>query len=75
MGRVVRQMGKAEDGQLSGIQDAVTSMLDDYESFMGSDLITYLCVWREAAQKHQASRAKQAVAATPPPASRQRRAG
>ena len=46
MGRVVRQMGKADDGQLSGIQDAVTSMLDGYELFMGSDLITYLCVWR-----------------------------
>jgi len=75
MGRVVREMGKAGDGQLSGIQDAVTSMLDDYESFMGSELITYLCVWREAAQKHQANRAKRAVAATPLPANGQRRAG
>jgi hypothetical protein len=46
MGRVVRQMGKAEDGQLSGIQAAVTSMRDDYDSFMGGDLITYLCFSR-----------------------------
>lgn len=44
---------------------AVTSMLDGYELFMGSDLITYLCVWREAAQKHLANRAKHAAGVTP----------
>jgi hypothetical protein len=75
MGRVVREMGKADDDELAGIQNAVTSLLDCYESFMGGDLITYLCVWREAAQKHQANRAKEAVTATPLHAPSQRRAG
>jgi hypothetical protein len=65
MGRVVRDMGKADDGQLASIQDAVTSLLDSFEQFMGSDLATSLCVWREAAQKHLANRAKPAAGVTP----------
>lgn len=64
MGRVVRDMGKADEGQLAAIQDAVSSLLDRFEPFMGGDLITYLCVWREAAQKHQANRAKQSTGVT-----------
>lgn len=64
MSRVVRDMGKADDSQLASIRDAVSSLLDQFEPFMGGDLVTYLCTWREAAQKHQANRAKQAARVT-----------
>lgn len=63
MGRVVREMGKADDTQLAGIRDAVTDLLGRYEEFMGGDLVTYLCTWREAAQQHQERRAAPAAAA------------
>jgi hypothetical protein len=56
VGRVVREVGQADDGQLAGIQADVTKLLGDYERFMGGDLVTYLCTWREAAQRHQARR-------------------
>jgi hypothetical protein len=65
MGRVVREMGKADDAQLAGFQESVSRLLGEFESFMGGDLVTYLCVWREAAKKHQAARAGQATAPTP----------
>jgi hypothetical protein len=39
--------------QLAGIQAAVTQLLDAYETFMGGTLIEALCLWREAAQRHQ----------------------
>ena len=58
MGRASRDMAKADDGQLAGIQEAVTGLLDQFERFMGGDLVTSLCVWRETAQKHHASRSK-----------------
>ena len=64
MGRVARELGKADDGQLAGIQDAVTSLLNQFEPYMGGDLVTFLCVWREAAQKHQSERAKRAAGVT-----------
>ena len=56
MGRVVRNMGRADDAQLYGIDDSVTRLLDAYEQFMGGDLVTYLCAWREAAQLHRVRR-------------------
>jgi len=64
MSRVVRDMGKADDGHLAGIQDAVTRLLGDYEQFMGNDLVTFLCAWREAAQRRQVRRSAQEAAVT-----------
>ena len=59
---VMRDMGKADDAQLAGIQAAVTQLLDAYETFMGGTLVEALCLWREAAQRHHERRARQAEA-------------
>jgi hypothetical protein len=59
-----RDMGKADDAQLAGIRESATQLLDAYERFMGGTLVEALCLWREAAQRHQEHRARQA-AATP----------
>ena len=53
----VRDIGKADDAELTGIQDAATVMLGKYEQFMGGDLVEALCLWREAAQRQQGRRA------------------
>lgn len=50
MGRVTRDIGKADDDQLVGIDLAVSDLLDRFGCFIGGDLQTYLCVLREAAQ-------------------------
>jgi len=63
---VVRDMGKAGDEELAGIQAAVSDLLDKYESRMGGDLVIALCRWREAAERHHKQRAA-AVDATVTP--------
>jgi hypothetical protein len=54
---VVRDMGKADDDQLTAIQDGAAHLLDDFEQFMGSHLVEALCLWREAAKRQQERRA------------------
>ena len=54
---VVRDMGKADDEELAGIQAAVSDLFRRYESRMGGDLVLALCRWREAAERHQKQRA------------------
>jgi hypothetical protein len=56
---IARDMGKAEDAQLAGIQASATELLDTYERFMGGTLVEALCMWREAAQRHQERRTQQ----------------
>ena len=55
---VTRDMGKADDAQLAGIRAAVTQLLGTYEAFMGGTLVEALCLWSEAAQRHQGRRAR-----------------
>jgi hypothetical protein len=62
---VSRDMGKADDTQLAGIQASVTTLLDTYERFMGGTLVEALCMWREAAQRHQERRTQQAAQVKP----------
>jgi hypothetical protein len=50
---VVRDIGKADDAQLTAIREDATHLLDQYEQFMGGDLVEALCVWREAAKRQQ----------------------
>jgi hypothetical protein len=59
---VARDMGKADDAQLADIRAAVTQLLDTYETFMGGTLVEALCLWRQAAQRHQERRARQSEA-------------
>jgi hypothetical protein len=54
---VVRDIGKADDAQLSAIREGATRLLDEYEPFMGGDLAEALCLWREAAKRQQERRA------------------
>jgi hypothetical protein len=49
---VVRDMGKAGDDELASIQAAVRDLLGKHEARMGSDLVTALCRWSEAAGRH-----------------------
>jgi hypothetical protein len=58
---VVRDMGKADDEELAGIQASVSELLGNYESRMGGDLITALCRWGEAAGRQQKQRTAQAT--------------
>lgn len=58
---VVRDMGKADDRQLAAICEGATQLLDQYGQFMGGHLAEALCVWREAAQRHQDQRASHAI--------------
>jgi len=62
---VERDMAQADDLQLAGIQTSVTQLLDTYEKFMGGTLVEALCMWREAAQRHQARRMRQAAQVKP----------
>ena len=50
---VVRDIGKADDAQLTALREDATHLLDEYEQFMGGDLVEALCVWREAAKRQQ----------------------
>ena len=56
---VVRDMGKADDEELAGIQAAVSELLAKYEPRMGGDLVTALCRWGEAAGRQQKQRTAQ----------------
>jgi hypothetical protein len=53
---VVRDIGRASDEQLAGIEEAVSQMLDSFEEFMGGHLVEALCLWREAARRQQKRR-------------------
>lgn len=55
---VVRDIGKADDEQLAAIRESATHLIDEYEQFMGGDLVEALCLWREAAKRQQDSRAR-----------------
>ena len=55
---VVRDMGQAEDGELAGIQEAVSDLLGKYERRMGRDLVVALCRWSESAGRHLKTRQK-----------------
>lgn len=70
---VVRDMGKAEGEELAAIQAAVSDLLGKFERRMGSDLVTALCRWGEAAGRQQRRRAAQATV-TPLPTSRAKHA-
>jgi hypothetical protein len=39
---VVRDIGKADDAQLAAIRENATRLLDEYEQFMGGDLVEAL---------------------------------
>ena len=52
--------GKAEDDQLSRVQKDVTAFLDAHENVMGADLVTGMCLLREAAAREQGRRGEQA---------------
>jgi len=58
---VCRDMAKAGDEELAGIQAAVSDLLGKYELRMGGDLVTALCRWSEAAVRQQRQRAAQAT--------------
>jgi hypothetical protein len=62
---VIRDMGKADDEELAGIQAAVSDLLGKYELRMGGDLVIALCRWREAAERHQKQRATAGATVTP----------
>lgn len=51
-----RDIGQATDEQLAGIRDAVTQLMS-FDRFIGSDMLTGLCVLREAAVAVQNRRA------------------
>ncbi|HXL87943.1 MAG TPA: hypothetical protein VN969_02995 [Streptosporangiaceae bacterium] len=53
----VRDIGKADDAQLTGICEDTTRLLAEYEPFMGGDLVEALCLWRQAAKRQQERRA------------------
>jgi hypothetical protein len=61
--RVVRDIGKADDNQLTAIRESATRLLADLQPFMGGDLTEALCFWREAAQKMQDRRAQESAPA------------
>jgi hypothetical protein len=71
---VVRDMGKADDNELTAIQAAVSDLLGKFESRMGGDLTTALCRWSEAAARQQRLRTAQAKV-TPLTANADKRAG
>jgi hypothetical protein len=50
-------MGKAGDDELGSIQAMVSDLLGKHETRMGSDLLTALCRWSEAAGRHLKQRA------------------
>ena len=62
---VVRDIGKADDAQLTAIREDATRLLDEYEQFMGGDLVEALCLWHEAAKRQQERRAAQAATVKP----------
>jgi hypothetical protein len=62
---VVRDIGKADDAQLAAIREDATRLLDEYEQFMGGDLVEALCLWRQAAKRQQECRAAQAATVKP----------
>jgi hypothetical protein len=49
---VVRNMGKASEDELASIQAVVSDLLGKYEARMDADLVTALCRWSEAADRH-----------------------
>jgi len=53
---VARDMGRASDQELAAIKTAVSDMLGKHEARMGGDLVTALCRWSEAADRHLAQR-------------------
>jgi hypothetical protein len=53
---VARDMGKASDQELAAIKTAVSDMLGKHEARMGGDLVTALCRWSEAADRHLTQR-------------------
>ena len=59
---VVRDMAQAADGELVGIQAAVSDLLGTYERRMGGDLVIALCRWSEAAGRHLKTRQEIALA-------------
>jgi hypothetical protein len=75
IGAVVRDMGQADDEELVAIQAAVSDLLGKHEARMGGDLVTALCRWSEAADKHQRQRAAARSAAVTRLASADKRAG
>jgi hypothetical protein len=52
--------GKADDDQLVKVQEDVTAFLDVHENVMGGDLVTGMCLLREAAAREQKRRGEQA---------------
>jgi hypothetical protein len=54
---VYRDMKQAKDIHLTGLRNAVTDLLDTYERFLGGDLVTALCLLREAADRERKHRA------------------
>jgi hypothetical protein len=62
---VVRDIGKADDAQLTAIREDATRLLDEYEQFMGGDLVEALCLWREAAKRQQERRAASGATVKP----------
>jgi hypothetical protein len=51
--------GKADDDQLVKVQEDVTAFLDAHENVMGGDLVTGMCLLREAAAREQKRRGEQ----------------
>jgi hypothetical protein len=52
--------GKAGDDQLVKVQDDVTAFLGAHENLMGGDLVTAMCLLREAAARERKRRSEQA---------------
>jgi hypothetical protein len=52
--------GRAGDDQLVKVQEDVTAFLDAHENLMGGDLVTGMCLLREAAAREQKRRGEQA---------------
>jgi hypothetical protein len=65
--RAVQEIGRADDGQLAGIQDPATRLLDEFEQHMRRDLVKYLCRWRgrEAASGKKQHQEKPAQTGAP----------
>jgi hypothetical protein len=63
---VSRDMAKADDDELAAIQAAVSDLLGKHEGRMGGDLVTALCLWRQAAARHQQQRSAATQATVTP---------
>ena len=55
---VYRDFGRASDEELDEIHGTATRLLDDYERYLGGDLVEALCVLREAAVKTKRRRSE-----------------